>query len=233
MRRALPLTLSAAASLVLAGMAPSAGATATDDSTLVSKTNSARTQRGLSPYSVAGDLTAAARRHAAQMAAQRTIYHDPNLASSVCCWSSLGDNVGVGPDASSVHDAFMASTEHRDNILSATFTQVGIGTARGGDGRLYVDEIFRRPNGAAMASSPTAPAAPVVAVPVQRTPGTRPVRPQAASRSARRVPTMTEMLQSRLVWLDQHYQPLSAYDPVRQSLRFDAVMSRLAGQSAG
>jgi hypothetical protein len=39
----------------------------------------------------------------------------------------------------------MASARHRANILSRSFTQIGIGTARGSDGRLYVDEVFRQP----------------------------------------------------------------------------------------
>jgi hypothetical protein len=223
-RRALPLTLSATASLVLAGLLPSAGAGSGDDSTLISDTNAARSQDGLNRYVVASDLAAAAERQAQRMAARGTIYHDPALGSSVCCWHDLGDNVGVGPDATSVHNAFMASSEHRANILSTIYTQVGIGSARGADGRLYVDEIFRRPSGAAPAV-----AAPAAAVPQQRS-----TAPAAASRSAQRVPTQAELLASRLDWLTVHYPPLPGqYDPVRQSLRFDAVMSRLSAQSAG
>jgi hypothetical protein len=49
---------------------------------------------------------------------------------------------------SQIQQAFMGSSPHRANILSGTYTQVGIGTARGSDGQLYVDEVFRLPSGA-------------------------------------------------------------------------------------
>lgn len=121
------------------------------DSQFVSATNSARGAHGLGRYAVAADLTSMARRWAAHMATHRQLAHNPSYASQACCWTALAENVGVGSTVSQIQRAFMNSSEHRANILSRTYTQVGIGTARGSDGRLYVDEVFRRPTNAGSA----------------------------------------------------------------------------------
>jgi hypothetical protein len=98
---------------------------------------------------VSSDLSSIANRWAAHMAANRSLAHNPNATSEVCCWQAMGENVGVGGSVSQIQSAFMGSSPHRANILSTTYTQVGIGTARGSDGQLYVDELFRLPSGAA------------------------------------------------------------------------------------
>lgn len=119
----------------------------TEESQFVSLTNSARSQHGLHSYSVSSDLVAVARRHSQEMAAKHTIYHNPNLASDVSGWQAVGENVGMGGDAASIHQAFMNSAPHRANILDTDFTQVGIGTAYDDKGVLYVTEVFRKPEG--------------------------------------------------------------------------------------
>ena len=131
-----------------------AGVSSADTSSeqaFVSYTDSARAHHGLRAYTVKSDLTATARRWAQWMARHHTLAHNPSVASDVCCWRDLGENVGRGPTAAAIQRAFMASPEHRSNILSRTYTQMGVGTSRGSDGRLYVDELFRRP----MSSSST------------------------------------------------------------------------------
>jgi hypothetical protein len=113
----------------------------------ISDTNSSRASSGLSGYSVSSDLTSIAQQHAASMARSRSIYHNSSLGSDVCCWSSIGENVGDGPSVSSIENAFMNSAPHRANILSSAFTQIGVGTARDSSGQIYVDEVFRQPTG--------------------------------------------------------------------------------------
>lgn len=147
-------------------------ASASTSGEFVTRTNGARTSRGLRAYAVRSDLSSVAARQAARMASAQRIYHNPNLGSDVSGWSSLGENVGRGPSVSSIHDAFMASSGHRANILSTSFTEVGIGTARGSDGQIYVSEVFRRPTGAAYTPAP------------RRTYAPAPRAPQRASRSA-------------------------------------------------
>ena len=110
---------------------------------MTARVQHARYYAGLNSYTVAPDLVAMARRHSAEMASRRSVYHNPRLTDA-CCWTVIGENVGSGADARVIHDAFMRSSPHRANILSTRFLEVGIGTAVGADGRLYVTEVFRR-----------------------------------------------------------------------------------------
>jgi uncharacterized protein YkwD len=116
------------------------------EAAFVTDTNHARDHHDRREYRVRNHLTEVAQRWAEWMADHQTLRHNPYLQSQVHNWSALGENVGSGPGEDSIQRAFMASAPHRDNILSRSFRQVGIGTARGSDGKLYVDEVFRRPD---------------------------------------------------------------------------------------
>lgn len=133
--------------------APAAQASA-EESQFTSLTNSARSNKGLRSYSVASDLVSVARRHAQRMAASKSIYHNGNLGSEVSGWSAVGENVGMGGSASSIHQAFMNSAAHRANILDTDFTQVGMGVAFDSDGVMYVTQVFRKPSGSYTAPAP-------------------------------------------------------------------------------
>lgn len=148
-------------------------ASASSETDFVSRTNYVRTSRGLAAYPVRGDLTIVARRQAARMAAAHQIFHNPNLGGEVGNWQAVGENVGRGGSVSAIQSAFMASSAHRDNILSTLFTEFGVGTAQGSDGQIYVSEVFRRPSGATSYAPPPAP---------------RPVTRTRASRGATRRP---------------------------------------------
>lgn len=112
----------------------------------VSDTNHARVNHDRRVYQVSSDLTQIAQQWAQWMARHHRLEHNPNLETQVHNWQDLGENIGCGPSESPIHRAFMHDTYHRDNILSPDYTQVGIGTARDSNGRLYVDEVFRRPS---------------------------------------------------------------------------------------
>jgi hypothetical protein len=147
------LAATAVAVTALAVAAPAANASS-EESQFVSLTNSARGSHGQRSYSVASDLVSLARRHSQEMAAKHSIYHNGNLGSDVSGWHAVGENVGMGGSASSIHNAFMNSAPHRANILDTDFTQVGIGTAYDDKGVLYVTEVFRQPSGTAPAPAP-------------------------------------------------------------------------------
>lgn len=123
--------------------------------------NAARASASLPGYAFAGDLAAVAGAWAGRLAATGVLAHNPALASQVSGWSALGENVGYGPTADAVHQAFMNSAGHRANVLSGRFSQVGIGSATSPDGRLWVVEVFRAPATApARQAAPAAAAAP-------------------------------------------------------------------------
>jgi len=184
-RSLLPALVAAALGLGVAAP-PMASADSGANAQFVSDTNSARSQHGLRSYSVASDLTSVANRWAAHMAANRTLEHNPNSTSQVCCWQAMGENVGVGGSVSQIQQAFMNSSPHRANILSTSYAEIGVGTAWGSDGRLYVDEVFRLRSGAS-APAPAPARAPRASTP-SRQPATHIYTVPRASRSAARTP---------------------------------------------
>lgn len=127
-------------------------AQADSGSTMVASVNASRRAAGLAPYAVRADLTAVALGQAQRMAAANRLYHNPNLATDVKNYAWAGENVGYGPDLVTLHQAFMNSPEHRANILSTRFTEVGIAVVAK-DGVLWVAEVFRRPWSAGSTSS--------------------------------------------------------------------------------
>jgi cysteine-rich secretory family protein len=121
---------------------PAAASAYSDEGTLASLTNAARTSRGIRSLSTKSDLTAIAERHSRNMARNHRIFHDTNLPYEVSGWRYLGENVGRGSSARSVHNAFMNSSVHRTHILDPHYNQVGYGAVRGSDNLLYVTEVF-------------------------------------------------------------------------------------------
>jgi hypothetical protein len=215
----------ATAGLLTAGiwLAGSPGAVATSEQSLLSATTSARAHAGLAAYGERSDLAAVAQRWADWMAAHRTLAHNPALRGSVCCWTDLGENVGTGSSAGSVQRSFMASPPHRANILSSTFTQVGIGTARDADGHLYVDEVFRRPRTSRPAAASAAPAAPPRrAAPVRVSRGVH--------RSVLVAKRQPDLLEARIARARRHVRTAAAHaDPVRRAVLYVVAMRAVSG----
>jgi peptidoglycan hydrolase-like protein with peptidoglycan-binding domain len=148
-------TLALALTAVLTGavIASPASATTTEDS-LTARLNGARSDQGLPSLTPRSDLVAVARAQATRMADSGTLYHNPNLTTDVTNWRWVGENVGYAPDVQTVHVAFMNSDAHRANILDTDFTEVGVGVVERGD-RVWVAEVFRRPQTVTTSSSTT------------------------------------------------------------------------------
>lgn len=101
--------------------------------------NEARARAGLAPLDVHVHLHSDARRWSGEMAARQRLLHqgsssgDPSFVQTSCAvadpnWRGCAENVAVGsPNARGVHDAWMASTSHRANILNPAYNRVGIG----------------------------------------------------------------------------------------------------------
>jgi uncharacterized protein YkwD len=163
------------ASMLLAAPAHAAGGNNADRFVVLA--NDSRSSFGLPAYRVAGDLGEVAARQAQRMAVEQRIFHNPNLQAEVPDWDRVGENVGVGASPEQVHEAFMNSPSHRHVILADYYVEMGVGTATGANGRLYVSEVFRlRPSQvAAVAPAPepsVAEPAPadIVAAPTPGTP---------------------------------------------------------------
>ena len=107
------------------------------------KMNGERVLQGHTKLHLDPELSKAARKHTQEMWKRDELYHTPSdkLRHRVTNWTIIGENVGVGGTVSSLHDAFMASQGHKDNILYPTFRHVGIGVAQK-NGRMWVTVIF-------------------------------------------------------------------------------------------
>lgn len=123
--------------------------------------NQARANAGLPAVQNDSRLADTSRSWSTNMGSKNQLYHDPNLAAAVSSvepnWRSAGENVGVGYSAQSLHDAFMASTGHRANILSSRFNRAGVGVVFAG-GKLWVTVRFIE--GPALAYAPPPPPPP-------------------------------------------------------------------------
>jgi hypothetical protein len=132
---------------VLGGCPARAGGYVPSDETRVQHLlNATRTGRGLAALQRNDKLVGMARRQADRMAAKGSIYHNPDLGaemtSSGLDWQKAGENVGVGPDADIVEQAFLDSPHHYENIVDRKYDSVGIGVVDGADGRRYVVQVF-------------------------------------------------------------------------------------------
>jgi hypothetical protein len=96
-------------------------------------------------------LAQAASAHARQMAAHATISHQfpgeaelaARGASAGVHFSVISENVGEAPSAVKIHDLWMHSTGHRENLLDPAIDSAGISViARGGE--LYAVEDFAK-----------------------------------------------------------------------------------------
>ena len=119
--------------------------------------NNERTWRGLAELRWDDRLAALARRHASNMAARGFFAHvDPvhgdvpdRLAKAGIAWSRFEENLleqwGYEEEARSGVLSWMASPDHRRNILDKDVTLAGVGAARHRDGRLFLAQEFIRP----------------------------------------------------------------------------------------
>ena len=129
--------------LVTGAVAPASAATGVEQ-TFTDSINRARAAQGLPALATRDSLVSVARSWAQTMADQGKLYHNPNLTSEVTNWRWVGENVGYGPDALTVHVAFMNSPGHRANVLDSDYAEVGVGAVTV-NGRVWVAEVFRRP----------------------------------------------------------------------------------------
>jgi uncharacterized protein YkwD len=111
--------------------------------------NAERTARGLTAYKWDETLAAAARKHASLMAKTEELSHhlagepplDERAAQAGARFSSVGENIAIGPETLSIHDDWMRSPGHRANILNERFTALGVGVVEE-KGEFYAVEDF-------------------------------------------------------------------------------------------
>ena len=96
--------------------------------------NQARAQAGVASLKWDPALAAAALQHCRMMAAQGQISHqyrdEPDVttraAQAGAHFSVIEENVAMAPSAAAIHEAWMQSPGHRENLLSPEVDHVGI-----------------------------------------------------------------------------------------------------------
>ena len=150
----------AAVVALLAGLVPAGSAAAALDAEarLLARHNEARAAESLPPLQVHGELTAVARGWAARLRddyetsddRSGSLRHNPSLASQLPSgYQRAAENVGFTAltDASNsaladrLHDAYLASPNHRANILG-DYDRTGVGMAVASDGTLWSAVVF-------------------------------------------------------------------------------------------
>lgn len=115
---------------------------------LFSLVNEARVNNGLKPLTYDTQLEQVARYHARNMWERQYFAHnDPDgnspfdrLKKANIIYGAAGENLALAPSVVLAHRGLMESPKHRDNILYASFTKMGIGTvtADSGSGSMFV-----------------------------------------------------------------------------------------------
>lgn len=156
---------------------------------LVDETNQSRTSNDIPTLQISALLQAAAQAKANDMASKGYFAHTSPQGLTPWYWFEnvgynfeyAGENLAVNfTDSKDVTAAWMNSPEHRANILSGDFTQIGIATAEGvyeGKTVTFVVEEFGTPTPAA------APVAFVNSASADSTPTTGPIAQVAAAPS--------------------------------------------------
>lgn len=148
MRRLL-VALATAVAMLVVPAAPSSVAmsTTTFDKQLRQQTNSARVSHDLKALRYGRCLDRYAQRQANRMAKQQRMFHqDLSVVLRKCKARTVGENVAYGFTSPQANiRAWLQSPGHRRNLLSRSFSRLGIGVATDADGRTYTVQVFGHP----------------------------------------------------------------------------------------
>jgi uncharacterized protein YkwD len=114
---------------------------------LLERVNAERATRGIAPLRWDPGLASMARNWSETMASTGNFTHRPKGSEStfavpaVCCWENIY-SVGGSMGSAQLHDGWMRSTGHRNNMLSAEVTVMGAGVVCGAGGNSYATQNF-------------------------------------------------------------------------------------------
>jgi len=124
------------------------------ESEVVRLVNVERSKHGLQALTENWELSRIARYKSADMAAKNYFSHtSPTYGSPFRMmesfgikYSSAGENIAMGQRTpQEVMTAWMNSSGHRANILSPSYTQIGVGLAKNQSGKAYWTQMFIKP----------------------------------------------------------------------------------------
>ncbi len=136
------------AAVIMLG-APALAATmtvATYESQIISSTNSHRAKHGLVKLKPQSCATSYAVSRARWMAANRTLKHSSmTTILRNCRFTAVAENIARGYSSGSLAvKAWMASSGHRKNILTAKYRYIGVGARKDSRGTWWAAEILAK-----------------------------------------------------------------------------------------
>lgn len=126
----------------------------TQENEVIRLVNVQRTKAGLQPLTQNWQLSRVARYKSQDMIDKGYFSHtSPTYGSPFRMmesfgirYSAAGENIAMGQQSpSEVMNAWMNSPGHRNNIMSPSFTQIGVGLAKDKNGRMYWTQMFIKP----------------------------------------------------------------------------------------
>jgi uncharacterized protein YkwD len=126
-----------------------------DANRLVSLINQERARNGLPGLLVLRRLNAVAAAHSAEMASQKRIHPDPNVAANARPATSVSQYVDCASNIDQVYRRMMASATFRPKVLSPDLNGIGLGTVSGNC--LWVTVLFARATPPGSAAKPASP----------------------------------------------------------------------------
>ena len=110
--------------------------------------NKERVKRTIPALKRSPDLDAIARWHAESMAAERAVRHsDPKELQAkleeLGVYAYLGENVHSGTCVRTMHREMVETVGDVRNMTDRRYTEMGMATAKGSDGELYLCQIYR------------------------------------------------------------------------------------------
>jgi uncharacterized protein YkwD len=124
-----------------------------EEKALIEATNAERKKAGLDPLAPNPKLLEAARGHAANMAKQDKLAHDldgktpaDRVKEAEYTYTLTAENVAWNqPTPKAVVAVWMNSPQHKENILTKEFTEIGVAAARSAKGERYWVQVFGAP----------------------------------------------------------------------------------------
>jgi len=118
---------------------------------IVQLANRARAEAGAGPLRWDAALATAARQHCLRMAAEGAISHqyegepDPGerAAKAGAHFSLFEENVAIAPTPAAIHDGWMHSPHHRENLLNPAVDRIGVAVVAGRHGLFAVADYER------------------------------------------------------------------------------------------
>lgn len=124
-----------------------------EEQQMVNLVNQARTKNGLNPLVVDLELSRVARIKSQEMIERNYFSHQSRLYGSPfemmkkfgISFTAAGENIACNGSVEAAHQALMASQGHRENILNANYTHIGVGIVDGGPcGKMFTQQFIRK-----------------------------------------------------------------------------------------